>query len=96
MMDEQLAAFERVAREAVNILESYQLKTPKLKVLSDGKLGGYWRCGKVYVTVEFEEDGEHVWTVSDGRNYISGTWDVKNRPPVELVMFANICESDND
>ena len=50
------------------------LPAPRPKILKDGTLGGFWRGHGYYATMEFEEDGEHVWTVSDGRNYQSGTW----------------------
>ncbi len=47
---------------------------PKPKLLSDGTLGCFWVKDRAYATMDFEEDGEHVWTVTDGTTFKSGTW----------------------
>lgn len=50
------------------------LNAPKPKVFSTGSLGCFWRVGHKYATIDFEEDGEHIWTVTDGKIYKTGTW----------------------
>jgi hypothetical protein len=43
-------------------------------LLEDGTIGGYWRRGRCYVSIDFEVDGEHTWAGTDGVRFHSGTW----------------------
>lgn len=71
------------------VVNSYKLiavgfPTPEPKVLSDGTLGIYWEDGLSYATIDFEEDGAHLWTASNGRDVKSGIWDSKTEAPPNL------------
>jgi hypothetical protein len=47
---------------------------PSPMLLEDGTIGGYWRSGRCYVSIDFEVDGEHTWAGTDGVQFHSGTW----------------------
>lgn len=64
------------------------IPSPRPKILSNGTLGGYWRAGNAYAAMDFEEDGEHVWTVTDGKSYASGTWKVGEILPKAIDNIA--------
>jgi len=74
------------------VVDSYMLiavgwPTPEPKVLGDGTLGVFWEKGEAYATIDFEEDGVHLWTVTDGRDFKSGTWNAaEEAPPNFRVM----------
>jgi hypothetical protein len=72
-----------------SVLDSYQLialglPAPSPKILHDGTLGVYWKGHGTYATIDFEPDGVHVWTVTDGKIYKSGMWDSKGQVPDAL------------
>jgi len=64
------------------------LPVPDPKALSDGTLGVYWKKGKRYATIDFESDGVHLWTVTNGKTFKSGTWDATKEIPTELRSIA--------
>ena len=64
------------------------IPSPRPKILSNGALGGYWRAGNAYAAMDFEDDGEHVWTVTDGKNYTSGTWKAGEALPKAIDYIA--------
>lgn len=66
---------------------------PNPKMLSDGTLGVFWKSGTAYAAIDFEEDGEHVWTVTDGKNYKSGTWQTAEVAPKAIYSVAQKTES---
>lgn len=47
---------------------------PSPMLLEDGTIGGYWRRGRSYASIDFEVDGEYTWVETDGENLRSGTW----------------------
>jgi hypothetical protein len=47
---------------------------PRLLIMRDGTVGAYWKSGKIYGSIDFEEDGEHLWVCTDGTDYWNGTW----------------------
>ncbi|WP_333907130.1 hypothetical protein [Delftia acidovorans] len=53
---------------------------PTPMLLEDGTIGGYWRRGSIYASIDFEVDGEHTWVGSDGQNFNSGTWKLPGQP----------------
>lgn len=65
------------------------LPAPTPKVLTDGTMGVFWRHGRGYAAIDFEDDGIHVWTVSDGKTYKSGTWDSSAEMPQPLKNAAS-------
>jgi hypothetical protein len=72
-----------------SVLDSYQLisvglPAPSPKILHDGSLGVYWKGHGTYAAIDFEPDGVHVWTVTDGKAYKSGMWDSKGQVPEAL------------
>lgn len=58
--------------------------TPTPKILSDGTLGMFWSHDKLYAAIDLEDDGEHVWTVTDGKNIKSGTWQIRENTPKDF------------
>jgi hypothetical protein len=64
------------------------VETPTPKMLSDGTLGVFWARGNSYAAIDFEEDGEHVWTVTDGKNFTSGTWQITEIAPKAIYAIA--------
>lgn len=62
--------------------------SPRPKMLSDGTLGGFWSFGQAYATMDFEEDGEHLWTVTDGTSYTTGTWKTGEAVPKAVDRVA--------
>lgn len=71
------------------VLDSYRLiaiglPAPTPKILPDGTLGVFWRHGRHYAAIDFEEDGVHVWTVTDGNKYWNGTWDATAQVPTVI------------
>lgn len=57
------------------------IPSPNPQVFSNGALGGYWKNGQMYAAMDFEDDGEHVWTVTNGEKYTSGTWKINEALP---------------
>ena len=67
-------------------LMAWLVPAPSPMVLEDGTIGGYWRRGKSYVSIDFEVDGAHSWAGTDGENFHSGTWKLPGDPlPPVLV-----------
>jgi hypothetical protein len=64
--------------------------SPKPKILADGTLGGYWKSGSLYATLDFEEDGEHIWTVTNGKTFKSGTWKSGEMVPKAINLSAEV------
>lgn len=80
-------AFLVAAWGCVKMVEA-GFSSPRAKVLPEGTLGGYWRRGDCYAAIDFEEDGEHLWTVTDGQNFKSGTWKVSEKVPKAIDIDA--------
>jgi hypothetical protein len=53
---------------------------PSPMLLEDGTIGGYWRRGRRYVSIDFEVDGENTWAGTDGVEFHSGTWQLPSNP----------------
>lgn len=67
-------------------LMAWLVPAPSPMILEDGTIGGYWRRGKRYVSIDFEIDGEHSWAGTDGEKFHSGTWRLPGDPlPLALV-----------
>jgi hypothetical protein len=48
---------------------------PSAMLHETGIIGGFWRKGKAYLSIDFEPDGNHPWAYSAGNGtYLSGTW----------------------
>ena len=65
------------------------LPEPTPKILSDGTLGVFWTSKESYAAIDFEDDGEHVWTVTNGKNLISGTWQTRENAPQDFYKISN-------
>ena len=71
------------------VIDTYALlaiafPAPKAKILSDGRLGAYWKQRGCYATIDFEEDGIHIWTVANGKHQKTGTWNSSDKVPEAL------------
>ena len=74
------------------VMDTYRLlaisfPVPSPKILSDGRLGVYWKGLQCYATIDFEEDGVHIWTVANGKRQNTGTWNSCDKVP-EALRFA--------
>lgn len=79
-----------MALETCFVLVNQGLPRPNPKMLSNGGLGGFWCIGRDYATMDFESDGEHIWTVTDGTNYKSGTWKLGENIPALVDSITKI------
>ncbi|MBK9441332.1 MAG: hypothetical protein IPN53_08450 [Comamonadaceae bacterium] len=73
-----------------NLMAAF-VPAPAPMLLEDGTIGGYWRHGRCYASIDFEVDGEHTWVETDGEEFKSGTWKLPGQPvPPALVqeLFA--------
>ena len=69
-----------------NLMAAF-VPAPAPMLLEDGTIGGYWRRGRCYASIDFEVDGEHTWVETDGREFKSGTWKLPGQPvPSALVQ----------
>lgn len=62
-----------------NLMAAF-VPAPNPMLLEDGTIGGYWRRGRYYASIDFEIDGEHTWVETDGEEYKSGTWKLPGQP----------------
>lgn len=68
-----------------NLMATF-VPAPSPMLLEDGTIGGFWRRGRCYASIDFEVDGEHTWVETDGREFNSGTWKLPGQPmPSELL-----------
>ena len=69
-----------------NLMAAF-VPAPAPMLLEDGTIGGYWRRGRCYASIDFEVDGEHTWVGTDGQEFKSGTWKLPGQPvPPALVQ----------
>ena len=69
-----------------NLMAAF-MPAPTPMLLEDGTIGGYWRRGRCYASIDFEADGEHTWVETDGQEFKSGTWKLPGQPvPPALVQ----------
>lgn len=59
---------------------------PAPMLLDDGTIGGYWRLGQRYASIDFETDGNHTWAGTDGQHFKSGTWSVSSSSIPESLL----------
>ncbi|MDD2742244.1 MAG: hypothetical protein PHV02_08215 [Rhodocyclaceae bacterium] len=62
---------------------------PSPMFLSNGTIGGFWRRGKCYASIDFEEDGEHTWAITNGKEVEVGSWH-QDDMPLPSDLLANI------
>jgi hypothetical protein len=62
-----------------NLMAAF-VPAPTPMLLEDGTIGGFWRRGRYYASIDFEIDGEHTWVETDGEEYKSGTWKLPGQP----------------
>lgn len=74
-------------------LIAFGLPSPSPKLLSDGTLGVFWRHGSAYATIDFEADGVHLWTITDGKQFKTGTWDAEAKVPAEFRAVGKLSGS---
>jgi hypothetical protein len=69
-----------------NLMAAF-VPAPSPMLLEDGTIGGFWRRGRCYASIDFEVDGEHTWVETDGRDFKSGTWKLPGQPmPAALLQ----------
>jgi hypothetical protein len=69
-----------------NLMAAF-VPAPAPMLLENGTIGGYWRRGRCYASIDFEADGEHTWVETDGQEFKSGTWKLPGQPvPAALVQ----------
>ncbi|AYY97671.1 hypothetical protein EGY19_09565 [Burkholderia multivorans] len=59
---------------------------PSPMLLEDGTIGGYWRRGRCYASIDFEVDGEHTWVETDGKEVRSGVWKLPGQPVPSALL----------
>lgn len=59
---------------------------PSPMLLEDGTIGGFWRQGRRYASIDFEVDGEHTWVETDGEKIKSGTWTLPGQPVPSALL----------
>ena len=62
-----------------NLMAAF-IPAPSPMLLEDGVIGGFWRRGTYYASIDFEIDGEHTWVEADGEKFTSGTWKLPGEP----------------
>ena len=63
------------AARALYVLLLAGKPAPQPMLLETGVLGGFWRRGASYLSIDFEVDGSHPWAYSSGTGeYASGLW----------------------
>ncbi|MBJ9687821.1 hypothetical protein I5589_12080 [Burkholderia vietnamiensis] len=67
---------------------------PAPMLLEDGTVGGYWRHGRSYASIDFEIDGEHTWVETDGKEINSGVWKLPGQS-VPSQLLQNILALDS-
>ena len=69
-----------------NLMAAF-VPAPAPMLLEDGTIGGYWRRGRCYASIDFEVDGEHTWVETDGEEFKSGTWKLPGQQiPLPLIQ----------
>jgi hypothetical protein len=68
-----------------NLMASFA-PAPSPMLLEDGTIGGFWRRGRCYASIDFEADGEHTWVETDGQEYKSGTWTLPGEPVPSALL----------
>jgi len=58
---------------------------PAPMLLEDGTIGGYWRRGRRYISIDFEVDGRHTWAGTDGERFRSGTWELPGHAMPQML-----------
>jgi hypothetical protein len=72
-----LAAFLREGRTA-----------PSPMLLPDGTIGGSWRRGQDYASIDFDIDGQFPWATTNGETFASGVWTPGEDLPEPIRLIA--------
>ncbi|MEH3085463.1 MAG: hypothetical protein PGN26_02740 [Xylophilus ampelinus] len=67
------------------LFDARDFPVPKVILQNNGTFAACWRKNKNYISVDFDEDGEFPWAMSDGENSKSGIWRSASSVPHELA-----------
>lgn len=73
-----------IANKALLALLVAGVPAPQIMLLADGTLGGFWRQGDMYASIDFDADGEFPWTAAVDGKVTSSAWVLGKPIPYDL------------